>query len=223
MTRRQLGQVVALLVVPMVCFVVVRTLSGDAYLPVSISYLLLLVMIPYVDLEAFVLLPKLKTLRDRHNELRRIFTFTPAQHSPPSIETSAGVILKDQNIKAAARFEYLLAETARAITAVREEMIKILLINVFLIVFLIILTSNQNAADPGSATSTTTTADSGLTAQTRLALSYVAVVFQLLWMGQVLFHYRQKNVETVTQAGLSDEQREPHLGQPQQSTISPAV
>jgi hypothetical protein len=212
MTRRESFHVGALLLIPISCFVVTTMVLKDSYLSITVSYMALLVVARFVDLDAFVLLPPMKVLRKTHNGTIHKFVFQSGSvaGNPPTIETTPDVILSDRYMATAAKLDYLVAETARAVNGVREKMIEILFLNIFLIVFLIILTPAQPTPvaagnQPITVVASTAVQSAGpIGPQARMIFSYVAVAFQLLWIGQLLFHYRQRNVEAYTQSELSE-------------------
>lgn len=221
-------QIALLLLLPFTIFIIVSLLFKDLYLAISASYLVLLLFFQYVALEELLLFRHLQELWRTQSETVMRFVFEPAEFQKPIVAAAPKVVLSDANLCNVAKLKYLLGETGSFIPGMRDEFRKLLFINIFLLIALMIITppkssatqqtggnpqqasvqtvggggpgvnapsSQVNAAPPASGA-----AEEFIRTQGRLMMSYFAVALQLVWLGRVLFHYRQKNADLYFQA-----------------------
>jgi hypothetical protein len=228
MKSRLLPQMVLLFVPPFLAFAAVAALSEDYYLAISVSYLVLLVVLQFVALERFLLFYDLQELWKAQSDSDMQLLLEPAQFQPPIVKVCPKVILGDANLCNVAKLRYLLVETGSFIPGMRDEFRKNLFLNILILAVLMIITYSGNvvathsgatnpqagvqagaAANNAGATSNAGhangAADEGalgdfIKSQGRLVMSFFAVAIQLVWLGRVLFHYRQKNADLYFQS-----------------------
>lgn len=222
-------QIALLLLLPLAIFMITSLLSQDLYLAISVSYLILLLFLQYIALEEFLLFRHLQELWRTQSETVMPFVFEPAEFQKPIIKAAPKVVLSDANLCNVAKLKYLLGETGSFIPGMRDEVRRLLFINIFLLIALMIITpprSSEGQQTSGNAQQTSVqtgvadgspranatvnevnagppakgTTEEFIRTQGRLVMSYFAVALQLVWLGRVLFHYRQKNADLYFQA-----------------------
>ena len=193
MNSRQGFQVGVVLVVPIACFAALYWLSRDSYLSICVANLVLFAVLQFLDFEAFILYEDLQKLWQEKRGKKRTFAFDLTVVAGGVIEATPEAILGDENLDNLARLKSLLGETAVFIPEIRNNCMMLLFLNVLLVVALLIMTP----AEVLDAYNTTQPAEqlpsSANESSIRLLLSYMAAALQLVWIGRLLFHYRQRN------------------------------
>jgi hypothetical protein len=230
MNKRQLIHVALLFLPLLATYIIVFLLFHDLYLAIIAGYLVLLVCLQFVALGDFLLFSDLQELWRVQSECVKQFVLDGAEFQPPIIKVTPKIVLSDANLYNIAKLKYLVGETGTFIPGMRDEFKKLIFLNLFLLIALIIITPPKNVgsqqaigntersgvravqADSGSTTSITggqvtgespapsVSSEDLIRTQGKLAISYFAVVLQLVWVGRVAFHYRQKNADLYFQA-----------------------
>lgn len=229
MNKRQLFHIALLFLPPLIIYLTMVFLFHDSYLAIIVSYIVLLVILQFVALEDFLLFPHLQELWRTQSESTKRFVFEGAEFRKPSIKVAPRVVLSDANLYNLAKLKYLVAETGSFIPSMRDDFKRLIFLNIFLLVFLMIISPQKNGeskpandnterpgiqakvadSDPGAnvtseraikdTPSSRESIEELLRTQGRLTISYFAVVLQLIWIGRLAFHYRQKNADLYFQ------------------------
>ncbi|MDQ2977105.1 MAG: hypothetical protein M3R69_17050 [Acidobacteriota bacterium] len=227
MSKRQLMHLALLFVPPCAIYVVTYLVFRDLYLSIIAAYVVLLMSLQFVDIGEFMLFGVLQELWKEQSETSKQFVFDGVEFQPPSfVKVAPKVILGDANLSNVAKLKYLVGETGMLIPGMRDEFKKLIFLNLFLLIALLIIApprtvgsqqisessdqgrqeatraAGSNLADGNPANDTPHLSGQNeelIRVQGKLAISYFAVVLQLVWVGRVAFHYRQKNADLYFQ------------------------
>src|SRR6185295_7742649 len=140
MNKRHTTHIVLLMLPPLTIYIVTYLIFHDLYLAVIASYLVLLVILQFVAIEDFLLFRDLQELWRVQSESERQFSFEGAIFQPPFVTVSPKVVLSDANFSNVAKLKYLVGETGMLIPGMRDECKKLIFLNLFLLLALMIIT-----------------------------------------------------------------------------------
>jgi hypothetical protein len=204
---------------PCLCFAMVNRYIPvpDTYIPLMASYIVLVLVLRFVDLEAFLHIGTLRSLWGTESNQEKQVILNKVEYADPILRVKPRDLLGDKNVFSLSKLCHLISEAEVFLPRLRNELMKIVFVNIVIMVAIGLTYASthpvREAIDSGApqdaqrAAVTSIDGSPTLTPtffgeQLRILLSYFAVALQLVWIARGLFHYRERNSDYYAQSSV---------------------
>jgi hypothetical protein len=217
MNKRQI-QLTLLIILPPIFYILTGIFTNDYYLPINISYLILVVVFLLSDVEYFVHSGKLnEKWLNNYSQVQENFIFENIAvnsqsdgitTSPPTnlnnyviISATPKTIVEEEKIYKAGKLKFMISETVIFISSLKLNLYKVIFFNIAIIIALMMITPVNNLGNEVEIQnqSNDIMKQSLFDHQLRLIISYFAVFLQITWFVCLLFFYRDRNQKIYTE------------------------